>query len=43
LIAEPQDVWPVSVRCEGLAVSRRGGDEDLPRPANASVEAAEVA
>jgi hypothetical protein len=42
-MAEHQDLWPVSVLCEVLAVSRRGFDEYLPRHAKRSVDAEEVA
>jgi hypothetical protein len=40
-MAEPQDMWPVSVLGEGLDVSRRGFYEDLPRPTKAAVDASE--
>ena len=42
-IAEHQDIWPVSVLCEVLDVSRSGFYEYLPRHAKASVDAEEVA
>jgi putative transposase len=42
-IAEHQDMWPVSVLCEVLDVSRSGFYEFLPRHAKASVDAEEVA
>lgn len=42
-IAEHQDIWPVSVLCEVLDVSRSGFYEYLPRHAKGSVDAEEVA
>jgi putative transposase len=42
-IAEHQDIWPVSVLCEVLDVSRSGFYEYLPRHAKVSVDAEEVA
>jgi transposase InsO family protein len=42
-IAEHQDIWPVSVLCEVLDVSRSGFYEYLPRHTKASVDAEEVA
>jgi transposase InsO family protein len=42
-IAEHQDMWPVSVLCEVLDVSRSGFYEYLPRHAKGSVDAEEVA
>jgi putative transposase len=42
-IAEHQDIWPVSVLCEVLNVSRSGFYAYLPRHAKASVDAEEVA
>jgi hypothetical protein len=42
-MAEHQDIWPVSVLCEVLDVSRSGFDEYLLRHAKASVDAEEVA
>ena len=43
LIAEYQDMWPVSVLCEGLDVSRSGFYEYLPRHAQESGDAEEAA
>jgi putative transposase len=42
-MAEPQDMWPVSVLCDGLDVSRRGFSESLRRHTKASVDAEAVA
>lgn len=42
-IAEHQDIWPVSVLCEVLDVSRSGFYAYLPRHAKGSVDAEEVA
>jgi putative transposase len=42
-MAEHQDIWPVSVLCEVLDVSRSGFYEYLPRHAKRSIDAEEVA
>jgi putative transposase len=42
-IAEHQDIWPVSVLCEVLDVSRSGFYAYLPRHAKRSIDAEEVA
>jgi hypothetical protein len=41
-MAQHQDTWPVSVRCEVLEVSRRGFDADRQGQATVEIDVAEV-